>query len=491
VHFPPIADLPQQSAQIKLFLETIRDPENSPYTIQPYGSGSLSYLFLGTCWALFDPVTAGKVAMLAIALLWVIAIHLTASVRNRPPEGAVLASLFVFNHLIYWGFYGFAVGWPAFLLWFYLVSNESTPSFSLKTALALLGAGLLLYVSHVLWFVAGVGWLLIRSVAFRTRLTEVLWRLAAIAPVIVLTAIWYWSFRDSSMSGPPQWTYIPILGRISLPWVAESSLGGLQGVVDYIPVTIIIAWIIAVATQAGKNFLEIADRELLLAAGTFAGVAMLLPDAYMKTIMFSTRWVPCAMIMLVLAMPSISWSPLVRHVGALALLALFCAITTASWVLFEQHELSGLQESLTSLPQRSRLLGLDMVRKSELIRGNPFLQQFAYAQILKDSSLNFSFAEFPSSLVVYKNQFQSPWTRNLEWYPWTAKERDVDYFDYVLVNGDELVHWSLRDAPHLTAITNKGKWRLYGVSQPLASADDQSVSEKGSRPLFRLRALKQ
>jgi hypothetical protein len=463
VYFAPIADLPQQTAQIKLFLETVGNPAKSPYTIQPYGNNTLPYLLLGMSWALFDPATAGKVSMLAIALFWVVGIHLTASACKRPAEWAVLGSMFVFNHLLYWGFYGFAMGWPAFLLWFWLLREDSTTSFSPKAALALLGSALLLYMSHVVWFIAGTAWLLIRSVIFRTRSAEVWWRLAAISPVFVLTFVWYASFLQSPMAGVPTWDAIPPFGRLSLPWIVDSVLGGLW-VVDDIALGITVGWIILALWQNKGNVIDVVDRELLYAAAMFVTASLFLPDEWMNTIMFSTRWMPGAMILLVLAMPTVSWTPVARQLGPLLALALFCLITSHTWMLFEKEELAGLQEALNTLPSRSRVLGLDMVKRSKLIKGRPFLQVAAYSQIARDGSLHFSFAEWSSCLVVYRNRFQSPVNGSLDWDTWRSKVGDLEHFDYALVNGNESTHRRLRSIPLIKPVTMNGKWRLYEIS---------------------------
>jgi len=287
------------------------------------------------------------------------------------------------------------------------------------------------------------------------------------------------------MTGPARWADIAVLGRLSFPWVADASFGGLQGIADYIFAAVVMAWTVTAVTQHRKNLFDAADRELLLAAAMFFTVALVLPDAYMTTILFSKRWVPPAMILLVLAVPAVSWAPIVRHVAALVLLALLCSITAGTWMLFQRQELTGLREALAAIPPRSRVLGLDMVMKSDLIKGRPFLQVFAYSQILRDTSLNFSFAEYPSNPVVYKKRFQSAWTPGLEWLPWRAKASDLDYFDYVLIHWNRSLTWVLND-PRLISVTRKGDWRLYSVGPYSGGEDDLSRRERASRLLFDL-----
>ncbi|MEJ2717929.1 MAG: hypothetical protein P8182_12435 [Deltaproteobacteria bacterium] len=408
--FPPITDLPQQSAQIRLFVETIQDPAASPYKIQWFTPYSLSYAILGACWALFGPKNAGRMAMLAIALLWVLAMHLTAYRRSRSPAAAVLGSLFVFNHIVYWGFYSFAVGWPVFLLWFSITTEQPEREVSAREAFKWVGAAILLYMSHVLWLVAGVAWLAVSSVVFRVPIRYLLYRFLYVAPLVVAVLIWYPMLTGSAMATPPLWGTTP-LDRLHIFWLADAALGGLQGRVELIVLGAVCAWILLALWTNRANLGEMIDWELLLAAGVFFAFALLLPDKFMNTIRFGQRWVPAAMIMLVLGLPTPSVRPVVRQVAALALLTVFCAVTTSTWLLFERKELSGLEAALSALPASPRVLGLDTVRKSELIKGYPFL-----------------------------------------------------HFDYAIVNGTERIHKATEAEPLLTPVTHSGRWRLYRVS---------------------------
>ncbi len=126
VEFAPITDLPQQVSQIRLLVETISNPHTSLYQVQWFKPNNLGYVILGLCWVMFDPLTAGRMAMLIIALFWVVSVHFIAWRRSRSPDLAVLASLFVFNQSLYWGFYSFMLGAPAFLLWFQKTTSKST-----------------------------------------------------------------------------------------------------------------------------------------------------------------------------------------------------------------------------------------------------------------------------------------------------------------------------------------------------------------------------
>jgi hypothetical protein len=464
--FPPITDLPQESAQIRLLMDTLKDPTGSPYTIQWFTPRILSYLILGGTWGLFGGINAGRVAMAAIGLLWIVAIHFLAYRRNRSASSATVACLFFLNHTIYWGFYSFAVGWPVFLLWFSLTTEKPTKEFSVTRGLIWIGTGLLLYMSHVLWFIAGIAWLLIYSLVFRSSVRVALARVAYVIPLVVVVAIWYPLLSASSMDTPPLWGTNPI-SRLSFEWLTDAALGGIRGPLENVILALALGWILLSVWQNRQEIGSRIDRELLLAAGMFFVFVLVLPDKYMNTIRFANRWMPIAMILIVLAMPAPTVRPLLRQAIAVLLLAAFCTTVSVTWRSFEKKELSGLQQALQAIPDSTRLLGLSMIRQSDLIKGYPFIQIFAYGQVMKGGILNFSFAEFSPCLVVYKDRFIRPWTGGLEWFPDRVKESDLDYFDCALINGTEQTHSIAAGNARLRPVNSEGRWRLYKIRPAL------------------------
>ncbi|MFH1115809.1 MAG: hypothetical protein V1792_18015 [Pseudomonadota bacterium] len=461
--YPPITDLPQQSAQIRLFLETIRNPEGSPYRIQWFTPYSLSYLVLGASWALSGPGSAGRMAMLAIVLLWIAAIHLTAHHRKRSSASATLACLFVINHTMYWGFYSFAIGFPSFLLWLTVISDLRERKPSLRDAALLLGIGLLLYVSHVLWFIAGIAWLLLSSLILHRDPKAAILMIGRLSPLIVAVGLWYPMFSTSSMSTPALWVSTPF-SRLTLSWLGDAALGGIRG--PAVPVIFCAAWAwIAVGMVQNRSDLRSAmDWGLFAAACMFFVIALVLPDKFMNTIRLGERWMPAAMILLVLAAPAPVLRPVLRRAAALAAVAGLCAVITLTWLSFQKRELSGMQDALNALPRKPSVLGLSFVQESEFITGYPFIQMFAYSQVLKGGTLNFSFAEFSPCLVVYKTRFRPPWTGGLEWFPRRIRSTDLDYFDFALINATEREHQFWSKQPRLTPVTANGRWRLYRIS---------------------------
>lgn len=471
VTYPPITDLPQHVAQVRLFGETFGQAE-APYRIQWLTPYSLVYLLVGAAWTVFPAADAGRIAVLLLTIVSTLAVHALAARRGRSAVAAILASALFFNHAVYWGFLSFVMGWVAFTVWF-LITTSRKESFASRDAAAFLGAAAFLYLSHVLWFVLGVVWLAVHGLLSRQSPRDLLLRFASILPVGVMAALWYPHLESAGFVSPTLWDVHP-LQRLSPTWLIDSTLGGLHGVIEPILFVALIGWAVLALVYRERSAV---DREMLVAGALMACMALLLPDMYMNTIRFAARWLPPAAILLVLALPSPSLQPRVLRSIAVGLLAVFCATTAAAWRTFERDEMTGLSEAVAELPVGQRVLGLDYVKESGIVKGRPFLQDFAYAQVMRGASLNFSFAGFAPSLVVYRERFRKPWTVSLEWFAERLKRTDLQYFDYAILNGSERVHQAFASQPELQPETHTGRWRLYRVNPELAANHSSPTAE--------------
>lgn len=459
ITFPPVTDLAQHVAQIRLLHEALADP-GGPYRVQWLTPYSLGYWVLAGAWEVTGPPAAGWLGLLAIAVLWVAAVHLLAAARERPAGAAAIASLLCFSHVFYWGFLGFAVGWVVFVPWFLLTTRRAARPFRWSDAPLYLGGAMLLYLAHALWLGAGVLWFLITSASQRTPPRAVTLRFLSLAPVLAIAAAWYQGLSATGFASPTRWSVTPT-GRLSFSWLVDSILGGLHGPAEWFAIGGLGLWIAAGLWQHRHRLSAAMDGQLALAAAMFLVIALLVPDLHTNTIQLSARWMPAAMVAGLLAVLAPIPAPARRDVLALGFLLAFAAITALSWVRFEREELDGLAESLRALPPHSRVIGLDLVKRSQIVKGRPFLQTFAYAQVLGGGQLNFSFADFAPSLVVYRERRRPPWTPGLEWYAERVQPADLHHFDYALVHGDESVHEITRTRMGLAPVTSTGSWRLY------------------------------
>jgi hypothetical protein len=460
VRYPPITDLPQHVAQIRLFLAALGGSD-SGYAIQWFTPYSTAYALLGAAWSLSSPANAGRLAVLVLGVLSTLAVHGLAARRRRPIAAAVMASVLFFNNVIYWGFLSFAVGWLAFVVWFLVTTRAPVEGDTWRDLAAQFAAALLLYASHVLWFGFGVVWLVGYALLHRWPLRALCRRLAAVAPVALAAALWYPHLAALGFVSPTVWA-TPIPERLAPSWIVGAVLGGTYGPAEYVAVALIALWAIAGVWQHRTTLRTELDRDLLATGVLLAGLAFSLPDQYTNTIVFAERWLPFAAILLLLAVPAPRFLAALHRPLAIAFVAAFSLATTLIWMRFERDELSGLDAALAALPDAPRVIGLDLVGDSDIIKGRPFIQTFAYAQVLHGGSLNMSFAGHAPSLVVFRERADAPWTPSLEWFADRVRLSDFAYFDYALINGRPDIHAQTRRF-HLTPVTASGRWRLYKV----------------------------
>lgn len=459
--FPPSTDLPQHLAQVRLFDEARAAP-GGPYVIQWLAPNNLIYFLLLGLWTVLPVGLMARAALILIILLWLAAIHGLAASRGRSLAMAVAASLLVFNQSFYWGFLNFLIGFPVFVLWFILTA-KGPRGMTWRSWAALAGTSCLLYGSHALWLAAGTGWLVVIALVKRAPARMTLWRLSSLIPCGLIALLWYPRLAASrSMAGfdvAPHWS--PLADRLGS--FMGAAFGGIRGPAGTAAFLFIFLWGALSIWQHRRRLGEVVDRDLLTAALFFLAVIAVAPDMFMNTIHFSSRWVPPAVVLLLLALPAPSFRRPSPKLTALLVDGAFLAITAFVWHSFETKELSGFEESLERIPASSRILGLDLIKESELIKDRPFLQLFAYAQVLRGGELNFSFAEHYSGLVAYRTKRDVRWTSGLEWHAATVRRADFAFFDFVLVNGDDKDHATLSTFAEVSPVTPSGRWRLYRV----------------------------
>jgi len=472
VQLPPITDLPQHVAQVRLLTETLGDP-SAPYEIQwltPYG---LVYLVVGVCWWLLPPMLVGRAAALAVVVLAVGAIHWLAARYERSVSAAILASVLVYSHVLYWGFLNFALGWPLFVLWLVWTDRPHPEKARGRCLMVTFLLSLFLYFAHILWLAAALLWLGVDCALERRGWREAALRFAGTVPVLLLTVYWFVSISESSFSTPAFW--FPIWLRLLPPFWVESVFGGLRSPIEGVTLALILLWLVGGLWAYRRGSGESLPSRLAWCGAMFLLLFALLPDHYTNTMRLNDRWLPYAMICFVLAVPVPARRPVTTALAVLLLVG-FTGLTTSYWIAFERDEMSGLSAALERLPEEPRVMGLDFRRTSRWVDGMPFLQCHAYAQVLRGGELNFSFADFAPSLVVYREPRSGPWTWQLEWFPERVRASDYPHFDSLLVHGDQEAQARFRDDSLLDEQTESGPWRLYRVQVHGAPAVDKYLN---------------
>jgi hypothetical protein len=460
--FPPITDLPQQAAQVRLFAETAGG--SGEYRFNLLAPGTLGYLLFGLAWLLTGAANAGRVAYLALGFCWVGAVAATARSSQRTPASVPLAAMLFFSHALYWGFFSFIFGAVVFLLWLALEKRlRNRPAIVLEGASFSLFS-VALYLAHLFWFLAAALWLVV--VSFRSPLAgSRRWlRLASLLPGFGLLAFWLPRIAESGFESDTVWWSAGSTRLLPSAWV-DRIFGGLVGSVEPVVLSALVVWLLLGIWQHRQVLRrEAAPDSLWLGLGMIA-FSIVFPDRFQNTLHFAGRWAPMGMALVVLSLPS----PRIRRgllwAVALTLLATLSLATTATWRAFENQELTGLDDSLAALPENPSLLGLDFYRVSRFVKTQPYLQIPAYGQVFHGGNLGFSFASFPASPVVFRQWENPPWTPGLEWFPNQIFEsmEDVLLFDYLLVHADPPGHAYFASQPSLEPETDDGRWRLYRV----------------------------
>ncbi len=490
VTVPPITDLPQQVAQMRLLDDVLASDRattgDASYRVQWWHPNKLGYLPLYLGWktsgrlggegdpSVGSPFAAGRWALMLLASAWVVAIHGLARAWGRPLAAAMLASVFFFNHITYWGFVSFLTGVPAFLMWLWVVDRTgeagrrrgagSGDRFGGAGPLVTLAA-LLLYAAHVLWLAVGLTWLALDSLVARRSIRALMVRGLWASPAVGLVAAWYPRFAASGFDSETHWGH-SLVERLRPDWLVSSALGGLQGLVPTIVAGATVVWGVLGVLSRIRSLSDRLDARLLLAAGLLGALAFGLPGVHQHTIFFASRWLPAAAILLLLGAPSPAVHPGLRRGLAALLVATLSVATANTWMGFERVELEGFLPAIHAVPAETRLLGLDFVRQSARIRDYPFYHLYAYAQARGGGTLNRSFADQASSLVVFHSLPKAyPWTRDLDWKAHLVREADLAYFDHVLAFAPREIHAQLHDMSHLEPLTPPAPWRLYRVHE--------------------------
>ncbi|MBF0309035.1 MAG: hypothetical protein HQL56_05880 [Magnetococcales bacterium] len=459
VEIAPIIDLPQQMAQLRLAFEELGRPD-SPYLLQWWTPNKLGYLPFALLWPFLSPWKAALLGSWLMCGFWLFGVFRLAWIFERPLHLALLAAPLLYSPLLQYGFFNFMAGFPLLVLWWEVVRREQGIA---PLWLGLLG--LLLYFAHVLWL--GMGLLLLMGHLLVHRAPGAVWRRCGLAllPVGGMTAVWAGTFFGGAFGAAPSRWLVPLGSRLSRPdYWSEGLYSGTRGEEGVLLLAIMVLFAGVGAWLNREDEEWRGEIRLVLAGVVVLGLVMLLPDMSSNTLLFNRRWLPVAGVLLLLGLPGAGWR--IGNVLALALVAAAGYVTASAWTVVEAKELSGLKAAVEVIPSRSRVLGLDHVSPSGVLKvRRPFLQQFAWSQALKGGELNFSFADLATSPVIYRQPREARWTTGLEWFPERVTAGDYAAFDYVLIGGDERVHQKMVRQPGLEGVTHEGVWRSYRVTR--------------------------
>ena len=467
VDYAPGTDLPQHAAQARLLRElwglAPATVDLSAFVARPWGANTLCYWPL----LLFSTIAPPEVAIRLTVFVWLAGalagLHTLALRRGRPLSHALAAGILLFGLPLYWGLLNFVSGLGLFLLFVERVLRARS-----RTAAALAFDAILLlflYLAHAMWLAAAAGLtaaVAIYRIARRRELREALGWAVVFVPVLLLVTPWMVDLvQHRAASGVRiEAEYLtPFTERLSPGWLAASLFGGVRGPFEPLMAAALATYAIVCLMRARRQAAPAMDRGLIAIGASGFAFVLLAPDQYLNTIVFNDRFFGCSAMLLLLGLPSPTGRAPAIIAGVIA--ALFCLGTTATWVIYDQAELSGLRPALAAIDRPRRVLQLDYRKQSDVLRDRPFMQLFAYAQAAHGGELSFSFAEHRSSVVAYREQPRRPWAPGLEWSPELAMPRDVAAFDCVLVNGTDAQHRAFAERFQRASANRAGYFRTY------------------------------
>lgn len=460
VSVPPLLDLPQHLDQARLFLDVSGGAHAGDLETVWLRPQNLIYALLVPLWLALPPLVAGKVFAYTLLLASIGSLFHLARRRERSAEGALLASLFLFNFSFYSGLFAHQLGASLFLVW--LARSDSRVDRREWVIDAVLLA--LMAWAHVLWFGLAMVVLVGRVAAFeRTR--QGLLRLTTSVFVGAWAVIAVLDTIQSRVSGgfDPAPFWAPLAWRLAPDTILDTMLGGVRGWAEPVCVALLVLWV-AGSLQTNRGTLRERVDPLL------AGVAVLLallwltaPNTLASSVLLSRRWLPYACMLTVLAVPAPKIDPSRLRVAVVAVVTVFVLATGSAWHFHDRVELRGLMASVAVVPQGSRVLGLDFLKFSTVLKGRPFLQAFSWAGPLRGSPLSLSFTQLGGLVNVTENA-PPPWTSRLEWNAEAVLTSDFQYFDFVIVGGTEPDHRQVLALPMLHPAGGSTPWAVYRVA---------------------------
>lgn len=457
VEFVPSADLPQHLAQFNLFKDYLAG--DADLVLNWWYPNTLVFYFVYSVVSIVGEERAGIYLMFFLLAFWNVSVFFYCYRSGRDIGIAILAALFSLNSIFYWGFISFYLSIP--FLFFFALEVQRKEGCRWDRILIL---SLLLFLSHSLTFalamvVYGLYWIAI----YRFKPFDLLVKALPVLPVGLLSIFWFVDMHDfrqaSGVTMGAKWlTTIYQRATLDFDWGGVTQL---RGGVDYLVLTAVLIWGVVGwrSNKQARSFdgqLYLVILVVLLVVGYF-----LLPDYYVNTICFNSRWLAVIFTILVILLPTPKFRQSLVAIVASLVFTTFSFVVFVRWDYFDHIEMSGLNRSLSEIPSGSKVLGLDFIKYSQVIHGRPFLQLFAYAQLQKSSKINFSFAEHGTSLISYKIPPKHDWSVGLEWFAENVTHKDISSFDYIVVGALDSSHDKFEALYEVAPVTDFGRWRLY------------------------------
>ena len=459
--FIPVTDFSQHLNQAQIFYKTFYSGSDT-FELNYFAPNTLVYYILFILLHFFPAQLAGKICLILLLQTGIAAVFFLAHSEKCKASQAVLGACFLFNTSFYWGFMPFMSGWPVFcLFWVWTRKSMDMPWHTLFIQGSFLS--LFLGWSHNLWLLAAFAWMMYLSVTcYRKGDSDWIKRyFFPFLPAFFVSLIWFFSWWQMKVSVGVTFSGIYVFSLIQkilpLYFILFSNVpmhGSLPGIA-----LLMVVYFAIMSIVRHKEKANIA----LVATGYIAFLfSFIAPYYYANTIFFAQRWLPYAMIFMILSLGIGEKKEDLRTAVCMAFFLAFVLMQTNAWVAFENNELLGWKDCLKSVPVPAKVVYVDHKRKSQYFRFYPFWQFVGYIELL-GCETNFSFAFHNNGIARFKDK--SRILKQESYNDMAELERsELKSFDYAVLHGDkEHKRQFLNRFPELKETSSTGFWHSFKV----------------------------
>jgi hypothetical protein len=463
VEFPPIQDLPQHLAAIRV-LHDYTDPSFGFAQFFVTALSKTQYLAYYFAAHLLSYVLGIELANRVFITVAIAALPYALRAALRAFERDQLLALFAFpllwNAHLLLGFVNFIAA-LALLFWGIALSVWERRAPSLRGKFLLLSVVLVTFYMHVVPFaflalavvVLGVG----------DGVVQTLRRWAVLAPTLAAALLWMLTSPAGaavrSASGLTKSE--PGLRPVFMRW-SDALREAPNWLTDILPgeldEQLLIAWGALVLGCIGAGVVgrssapssrdERCEAGRALAArwlvrlAPFAPLALLAyfvaPASYSWIWPINARFPLLALLFLILVLPEPRGFLRVGLALALGVVSLVSSLeVTKAFRDFQKYEVAEFDDALAVIPKGQKVVGLIWDRGSRYVKFSPFLHAAAWYQAKKGGAVMFTFADFPQSPFRFRESNRPPRVEpRWEWLPERVDVvNDLTFYDYVLTRG--------------------------------------------------------
>ncbi len=476
VRWPPIQDLPQHLAAVRILADydapSLRFSEY--FTVELLRTQYLAYYLAARGLAsFFGVLTANKLLVSASIVGTPYAMRALLRALGRDERPALFVLPLTWNAHLVLGFFNFIAAIPLALAGLAL-AVRLRQKWSASRALALTVVALLAFYTHVVPFgLIGLG---AGFVALGGGLRATTKRLLPLVPAALAALVWMRTSPAGQVTAAA--AQLDEGANVASPRflpVAQNLAEAPSWLTDVLHTdaddVILVAWIVLALLSFALASLDrnpgaergtpLAYRVALL--GPLSVVLYFaLPASYDFIWPINARFALLAPIFLVPAMPS------PRGLAGFAVFSAVAALTLVevdlvhdAFTRFERDEVGAFDEAIAVVPEGSRVAGLVFDRGSREVKFAPFLHSVAMLQAERGGAVMFTFTDFPQSPIRFRDDRRPPPVRpRWEWTPERVDPRaDLEWYDYVLVRGGPGAIAGARDAWRV--VFDRAPWRVY------------------------------